>query len=293
MATAVDQRRLVAVVNDWVGRGVLVVGDAMLDEWRFADSDRLCREAPAPVLTLRRRLAAAGGAANTAVNLAALGGRAALVAPVGTDIAGDELHDCLDRAGVWDRTVSQPGRPTPVKRRLLAGDQILVREDEGDADGTLSEEGIDRLLVALGHAAEELRAATDAVPALVICDYGLGALPPRLRSWLIRNRELFGTVALDAHDLTDWRALAPTVVTPSFAEAARLLDGAADPAGDPTPLGGPTPLGDPDGTAAVTAPDGLTVGTGPDGGTLLRVADEVFLTGAGLGRIGGERFRNR
>lgn len=85
----------------------------MLDEWRFADSDRLCREAPAPVLTLRRRISAAGGAANTAVNVATLGGRAVLVAPVGADVAGDELHDCLDRAGVWDRTVNQPGRPTP------------------------------------------------------------------------------------------------------------------------------------------------------------------------------------
>lgn len=228
MATgAAEQRRLAAVVNGWVGRGVLVVGDAMLDEWRFADSDRLCREAPAPVLTLRRRLVAAGGAANTAVNLASLGGRAALVAPVGADVAGDELHDCLDRAAVWDRTVSQPGRPTPVKRRILAADQILVREDEGDADDRLTDEVIGRLLGALAKATDELRATTDGDPTLVVCDYGLGALPEPVRAWLVRHRDLFATVALDAHDLTDWRGLAPTVVTPSFAEAARLLEAGA------------------------------------------------------------------
>ncbi|MFC7549024.1 D-glycero-beta-D-manno-heptose 1-phosphate adenylyltransferase [Plantactinospora sp. GCM10030261] len=225
MATgAAEQRRLAAVVNGWVGRGVLVVGDAMLDEWRFADSDRLCREAPAPVLTLRRRLVAAGGAANTAVNLAALGGRAALVAPVGTDVAGDELHDCLDRAGVWDRTVSQPGRPTPIKRRLLAGNQILVREDEGDADDRLTDEAVGHLLAALARATDELRAGGEGDPTLVICDYGAGALPPPVRDWLVRHRDLFAIVALDAHDLTEWRGLAPTVVTPSFAEATRLLD---------------------------------------------------------------------
>ncbi|MFD0818375.1 D-glycero-beta-D-manno-heptose 1-phosphate adenylyltransferase, partial [Micromonospora zhanjiangensis] len=79
---AAEQRRLAAVVTGWTGRGVLVVGDAMLDEWRFAESDRLCREAPAPVLTLRKRLVAAGGAANTAVNLAALGGPGPAVAAV-------------------------------------------------------------------------------------------------------------------------------------------------------------------------------------------------------------------
>ncbi|MBB4958480.1 D-glycero-beta-D-manno-heptose 1-phosphate adenylyltransferase [Micromonospora polyrhachis] len=226
MATgAAESGRLAAVVDDWVGRGVLVVGDAMLDEWRFADSDRLCREAPAPVLTLRRRLAAAGGAANTAVNLAALGGLAALVAPIGADAPGDELHDCLDRAGVLDRTVTQQGRATPVKRRLLAADQILIREDEGDADDELHDETIDRLLGALSCAAEELLILTDGrPPTLVVCDYGLGALPVAIRAWLVAHRDLFATVALDAHDLADWRGLAPTVVTPSFAEATRLLD---------------------------------------------------------------------
>ncbi|AVT31265.1 D-glycero-beta-D-manno-heptose 1-phosphate adenylyltransferase [Plantactinospora sp. BC1] len=257
MATdAAEQRRLASVVESWLGRGVLVVGDAMLDEWRFAESDRLCREAPAPVLTLRRRLTAAGGAANTAVNLTALGGRAALVAPVGADVAGDELHDCLDRAGVWDRTISQPGRPTPVKRRLLAADQILLREDEGDADETLPEEGVHRMLNALARATEELRADRDGqAPTLVVCDYGLGALPEAVRSWLVRHRDSFATVALDAHDLAYWRGLAPTVVTPSFAEATRLLNEAvsAGPASPTTALAG---------TRVSVAEDGSTVATG-------------------------------
>ncbi|TDB72405.1 D-glycero-beta-D-manno-heptose 1-phosphate adenylyltransferase [Micromonospora sp. KC723] len=224
---AAEQRRLATVVESWLGRPVLVVGDAMLDEWRFAESDRLCREAPAPVLTLRRRISAAGGAANTAVNVAALGGRALLVAPVGADVAGDELHDCLDRAGVWDRTVSQEHRPTPVKRRMLAGNQILLREDSGDPEDPLGADGVGRLLTALDCATEELKAAGGVAPTLVVCDYGLGALPVPVRAWLVANRDRYPTVALDAHDLADWRGLAPTVVTPSFAEAARLLARAA------------------------------------------------------------------
>ncbi|WP_326561347.1 D-glycero-beta-D-manno-heptose 1-phosphate adenylyltransferase [Micromonospora sp. NBC_01796] len=230
---AEEDRRLADVVESWLGRGVLVVGDAMLDEWRFADSDRLCREAPAPVLTLRRRITAAGGAANTAVNLSALGGRASLVAPVGADVAGDELHDCLDRAGVWDRTVSQTGRRTPVKRRILAADQILVREDEGDRDDRLCDDGVQRLLGTLASATEELREVTGQPPTLVICDYGLGALPEPIRAWLVEHRDLFGTVALDAHDLAYWRGLAPTVVTPSFAEATRLLNSSGTTAAAP------------------------------------------------------------
>ncbi|WFE38093.1 D-glycero-beta-D-manno-heptose 1-phosphate adenylyltransferase [Micromonospora sp. WMMD998] len=278
---AAEERRLATVVASWQERPVLVVGDAMLDEWRFAESERLCREAPAPVLTLRRRISAAGGAANTAVNVAALGGRAALVAPVGADVAGDELHDCLDRATVWDRTVSQPGRPTPVKRRMLAGNQILLREDSGGPEDTLDEDGVARLLTALHCATEELRAVAAGQPlTLVVCDYGLGGLPSTVRAWLVANRDRYATVALDAHDLADWRGLNPTVVTPSFAEATRLLARAA--AGfahterNTAPTGGDLHLDH----LTDDGPSELVVGAAP-GGAGERVTD------AGSGGLGG------
>jgi rfaE bifunctional protein nucleotidyltransferase chain/domain len=266
MATgSTERRRFAEVVESWTGRGVLVVGDAMLDEWRFTESDRLCREAPAPVLTLRRRIASAGGAANTAVNLTALGARAALVAPVGADVAGDELHDCLDRAGVCDRTVTQEGRPTPVKRRLLAADQILVREDEGNSDEPLPQTAVRRVLTALSCAIDELRAeAGGPPPTLVICDYGLGALPEPVRAWLISHRGRFATVALDAHDLAHWHGLAPTVVTPSFAEAIRFLDG-------PTPIGGAR--------ATATGPLGRSTSTGPAAGQTTSVSGPAVAGG--------------
>ncbi|MGC4893805.1 D-glycero-beta-D-manno-heptose 1-phosphate adenylyltransferase [Micromonospora sp. DT31] len=263
---AAEDRRLATVVATWQERPVLVVGDAMLDEWRFAESERLCREAPAPVLTLRRRISAAGGAANTAVNVAALGGRAVLVAPVGADVAGDELHDCLDRAGVWDRTVSQPGRPTPVKRRMLAGNQILLREDSGGPGDGLDSDGVAHMLTALHCATEELRAVAAGHPlTLVVCDYGLGALPAAVRAWLVDNRDRFGTVALDAHDLADWRGLNPTVVTPSFAEATRLLARAA--AGFAHTERSAVPSGDVhlDHPAEADGPSELMVGAAPGG----------------------------
>ncbi|MFF3853703.1 D-glycero-beta-D-manno-heptose 1-phosphate adenylyltransferase [Micromonospora sp. NPDC002575] len=272
---AAEERRLATVVESWLGRPVLVIGDAMLDEWRFAESDRLCREAPAPVLTLRRRISAAGGAANTAVNVAALGGRAVLVAPVGADVAGDELHDCLDRAGVWDRTVAQPGRHTPVKRRMLAGNQILLREDSGDPDDALDADGVQRLLTALDCATEELRAAARGeAPTLVVCDYGLGALPAPVRAWLVAARDRYATIALDAHDLADWRGLAPTVVTPSFAEATRLLARAASRTDSHLHLD--HPAADP-----ADGPSELSVGTAPGAAGVPAVSAPAGVSGAG------------
>lgn len=287
---AAEHRRLATVVESWIGRPVLVIGDAMLDEWRFAESDRLCREAPAPLLTLRRRISAAGGAANTAVNLAALGGRPALVAPIGADVAGDELHDCLDRAGVWDRTVNQPGRPTPVKRRMLAASQILLREDSGDPDDALTEEGVARLLTAMDCATEELCAAAGGhAPTLVVCDYGLGSLPAPVRAWLVAERDRYATVALDAHDLADWRGLAPTVVTPSFAEATRLLARAAG--ADTRPASGNELHLEHPGTDPADGPSELVVGAAPGGvhgptGEPTPGEDRVAMTGDGLSVTG-------
>ncbi|MFY1697382.1 D-glycero-beta-D-manno-heptose 1-phosphate adenylyltransferase [Solwaraspora sp. WMMA2101] len=224
--SSTDPRQLAGIVDRWAGRPVLVVGDAMLDEWRFATSTRLCREAPAPVLTLDHRQIAAGGAANTAVNLAALGARPLLVAPIGVDPIGDQVARCLHQAGVQDRMIAQPGARTPVKRRLIAADQILLREDEGDLGGTRPAAATERLLAAIAASTEQIRLGPATGPAgpdrpdLVICDYGLGGLAEPVRRWLIDNRHWYGTVALDAHDLRQWAGLRPTVITPSIAEAA-------------------------------------------------------------------------
>jgi len=214
-----DGSRVAAVLEEWSGRPVLVFGDVILDEWRLARPERLCREAPAPVLTLREHHDAPGGAANTAANLAALGADTVLVAPIGDDPAGHRLAGCLGTVGVRGRLVPQPGRPTPIKRRLLADDHIVAREDEGVDCGPLPHEGVERLLDALRSAVD----ASPTPPALAICDYGLGALPDPVRRWLVAHRHRFATVTLDAHDLRPWRDLRPTAVTPSFAEAALLL----------------------------------------------------------------------
>ena len=216
---------LAGTVQRWLGRPVLVVGDVMLDEWRFTEPRRLSREAPAPVVRLRRQEDAAGGAGNTAVNLAALGARPTLVAPRGDDPAGERVAATLAAAGVTDRTVAVPGHRTPTKRRIVAADQILLCEEEpagvvpsaeaGSAAGIVGE--LERVL------------AAGPAPVLAICDYGLGGLDERVRGWLVAHRDAFALVALDAHELDRWAGLSPDVVTPSYAEAQPLLGAAAEP----------------------------------------------------------------
>ena len=57
---------------------ILVVGDIMLDRYWHGDTDRISPEAPVPVVHVRNIEERPGGAANVAMNLAALGSQSSL-----------------------------------------------------------------------------------------------------------------------------------------------------------------------------------------------------------------------
>jgi bifunctional ADP-heptose synthase (sugar kinase/adenylyltransferase) len=62
-------------VVEFKNRRVLVLGDAMLDEYLVGDCSRISPEAPVPVLRVNSARRVLGGAANTAANVVSLGGR--------------------------------------------------------------------------------------------------------------------------------------------------------------------------------------------------------------------------
>ncbi|UVS79793.1 D-glycero-beta-D-manno-heptose 1-phosphate adenylyltransferase [Actinokineospora sp. UTMC 2448] len=193
---------------------IAVIGDAILDVWLEGDAGRLCREAPAPVVSVHTRHAAAGGAANTAVNLAALGAETTLVGAIGPDQAGAELRDLLDAAGV-DTHHLVVGPQTVVKHRVLAADHLMVRYDEGEVgehDATTCQ--------AIAESAAHAVADADAV---VLCDYGLGVCGPVLARFLDKHRDGFPLLVVDAHEPARWAGIRPDLVTPNAAEAEGLL----------------------------------------------------------------------
>jgi rfaE bifunctional protein kinase chain/domain len=108
---------------------ILVVGDAMLDRYWDGVVDRISPEAPVPVLRVTRRYDRAGGAANVAMNLAALGARVTLLALVGIDPAADSLGRLLADAGVDFIRVTDTGYATTEKIRCVARRHQMLRAD--------------------------------------------------------------------------------------------------------------------------------------------------------------------
>ncbi len=204
---------------------VLVIGDVMLDGWWEGSIERLCREAPAPVVDVRHRTWAPGGAANTAMNLAALGARAALAGTTGCDAAGAELRRQLDAAGVDIRHLQEhPEMVTTTKTRLRSGGQMLVRFDDVAPSVPPA---------CLSALAASLSGCIDDYDAVVLCDYGNGTLGGAVRRLLtdaLSRRPGALLLLVDAHDPRPWADLHPDLATPNASEAATML-GLAQPDG--------------------------------------------------------------
>lgn len=193
---------------------VLVVGDAILDAYVDDPAPRVAREAPVPVVTVAERAEAPGGGANTAANVAALGGRARLVSAVGADAEGDRLLALLAGAGVEvGGVVRAPGRRTLHKQRLLAGGEMVARLDEG------SQEPLDA--AADAAVARALAAGLEGADAVIVADYGTGAVTRRVRRALAERAP--GLLLADARDLRPYRGVGANAVTPNFDEALALL----------------------------------------------------------------------
>lgn len=151
---------------------IAVLGDAMLDLYLKGDVDRISPEAPVPVVRVRERKYALGGAANVAQNVLAIGARCELVAAVGRDAAGAQLREMLAERGAEPRGLVDCDRPTTTKTRVVARGQQVVRVDE-EVDADLSGDEITRVLDALTR-------AIDAADALVLEDYNKGVLVPSI-----------------------------------------------------------------------------------------------------------------
>jgi rfaE bifunctional protein kinase chain/domain len=168
MLESITRERLVALLDSAPGYSVAVVGDAMLDVYLRGDVERISPEAPVPVVRVRERRHALGGAANVAQNVLALGARCAMVCSVGNDAAGEALAGMLADVGASTNGVVRAGRPTTTKTRILARAQQLVRVDE-EEDTELTGRDVDALVAAV-------RTSVRSADALVLEDYNKGAL---------------------------------------------------------------------------------------------------------------------
>ncbi len=188
---------------------VLVVGDVMLDEYVWGKVDRISPEAPVQILQVDRETSVPGGAANTARNVVALGGRATVVGITGDDGAARRIREGLESDGIAFRNLVN-GRPTTVKTRILARNQQLIRIDREKTTPLPAEieHGLIEILESVGPEFE----------TVVVSDYAKGVVTPGVMAHLAEH---FRTVAVDPSPRhIDWYK-GVTLLTPNHFEASQ------------------------------------------------------------------------
>ena len=191
---------------------VLVVGDAMLDQYWFGDVDRISPEAPVPVVHVKREEYRLGGAANVALNIASLGGSATLLSVVGPDAAAERMRALLENAGIAHDLRPDDSVQTTVKLRVSGRAQQLLRIDFEDRPCAST---LDTLTGAL-------EAHVDRHRVIVFSDYGKGSLAQIERKIdIARRRQRPVLIDPKGRDWDIYRGA--TLITPHRAELTQVV----------------------------------------------------------------------
>ena len=152
---------------------IVVLGDIILDEYLWGKVQRISPEAPVPILEIAREDHRLGGAANAALNLAAMGANVELVGVCGKDSQAVIVRKLMKQKKMPTNGIfTDVERPTTLKTRIGAASQQIVRMDRelcSEIRCDLREDIEDYL--------ERLMPTCD---ALIIEDYNKGLLSRKL-----------------------------------------------------------------------------------------------------------------
>jgi D-glycero-beta-D-manno-heptose-7-phosphate kinase len=150
---------------------VLIVGDVMLDRYLFGSVTRISPEAPVPVVLHKNNDDRLGGAANVALNIAALGGVPHLCSVVGDDEAADVLEGILPQFNISSaHLIRSKKRKTTLKTRIIGNNQQMLRidhEDTHDLEASESQRLLDNVISLLNQ---------NRCKVLIFQDYNKGVL---------------------------------------------------------------------------------------------------------------------
>jgi rfaE bifunctional protein kinase chain/domain len=194
-------------------RKALVIGDLMLDTYTIGKVRRISPEAPVAVLQVQQEESRPGGAGNVILNLVSLGIETVAVGRIGQDAAGETLCQALANEKVnIQGIVIQPGFSTPVKNRIIADNQQIVRVDYEKI--TPIPELLEQQVI------DSLPRLFEGIHVVAISDYGKGFLSRTLLSAIIEHARLSSIpVIADPKGMDFSKYAGSTIIKPNLGEA--------------------------------------------------------------------------
>lgn len=212
------QKEIKKIIDNFKNLKILVIGDAILDTYIYGATDRICREAPVPVFNAERENYSCGGAANTAMNLAALGAETYYLTVLGKDSNAIQVLNVLRSHNVHcEFILHDKARKTITKKRVIALSNIILRLDEGTVSD-INKDFENRLL-------KKILQINNFTDATLFSDYGFGVITDSLIQSLRPLVPSFQKpVLVDSKNVRRFKNIHPDAVKPNYEEALALLN---------------------------------------------------------------------
>jgi len=159
------------IFNDFKSKKILIVGDIMIDSYRWGHVERQSPEAPVPIVNLDKKEDRLGGAGNVALNIKALGATPILCSVIGKDFSGNKLLELLRQEKICtDGIFIDETRKTTTKTRIINNNNQIVRIDDEDLFDIVNEQNLLDLIYS----------KINQVDIIILQDYNKGVLTEKI-----------------------------------------------------------------------------------------------------------------
>ncbi len=152
---------------------ILVIGDLILDKASVFNSDRICPEAPVPLLKLCKNFFFIGGAGNVANNLKNLNSDVFLISKTGNSKNSKKLLKMIKNRKIKNKIFIQNGSCT-TKKRIFNNNKMVLRIDD-DSNISFNKAEINKIK-------KYLKTNIFKFKILIISDYNKGLINKKLYS---------------------------------------------------------------------------------------------------------------
>ena len=189
---------------------ILVIGDLMLDEYWFGNSNRISPEAPAPVVNITKKEYRIGGAGNVALNLLEIGVNVTLVSSIGKDLDGKIIKDLLKKKSLVSH-LSINKCKTIKKQRIFSQDHQMMRLD--------IESNKEDYEIKMSN---DLKDKINKSKLIILSDYGKGTLLD-IKNIIKYAKSKGKLIIIDPKGLDFLKYTGATILTPNFKEFSAIV----------------------------------------------------------------------
>jgi len=192
---------------------ILVIGDIILDEYKWGHCERISPEAPVQVIDIKKTNLTLGGAGNVINNVTTLGAKADILSVIGTCENAAKVRELFQNKGIKDEFIlSEKNRITGIKTRIISSQQQVLRYDF-ESTNNISSSSEKKLITLLNK-------IIDNYDLILLSDYGKGVLTYKVTRFVIDLcAKKCKKVLIDPKGIDFKKYTGATLLTPNKKEA--------------------------------------------------------------------------